>query len=216
MKIFALLLLVALAGCVTYPMLETRDGKRIAYDYARGGVEGVILLHMLDGDKSEWSGLTGFLKDAGYSVIAIDFRGHGDSEGDWSKFNDTDFQRFVYDAEAADRFLRGEGVTVKAVIGASIGANVALKLANWKEIRNVILLSPGLSYRNITIMDEAGKFSGNMLVYSGRDDAPAYQAGQVLRRDANATFIVIGGQRHGTEFIPELNYQILDFLNKAD
>lgn len=80
------------------------------------------------------------LNQAGYAVLAIDLRGHGQTGGsiDWPQVDD--------DLPRVWAYLTGRDdvdPARTAIIGASIGANLALRTAaNLPQVRGVVLLSP--------------------------------------------------------------------------
>jgi pyridoxine 5-phosphate synthase len=109
---------------------------------------GVVLVHMLSRNRSEWGGLPDRLCDAGITVLAIDLRGHGQSSG-----SPQDLPAMVQDVRAAAQWLmsrpnvRGDAL---AVVGASLGASLALLAAvDWPQVRAVGLISPSLDYRGL-------------------------------------------------------------------
>jgi len=215
MKWWALLLAVALAGCISNAsFVKTRDGKDIAYHYHEAGWRGVILLHELDGSMADWVPLEGELQTAGFSYIKIDFRGHGESQGNWELFGDGDFRNMTYDVEAAHNYLKLRGVRTVAIIGSSIGANLAFKYAIWKGVDMLVLLSPGFSYRGIDISKEIANYTGKVLVVVGKDDSYSYSAGHVFERDANATLITVTGEKHGVELVPYAKTRIINFISQ--
>jgi len=107
----------------------------------------VLLLHMLRSRRSAYEPLIPYLLDAGYSVLNVDMRGHGETGGgqDW-ELAEEDVQRWL-------NWLRQqEGVADDqiAIIGASVGSNLALVgCANDEACVTAIALSPGLDYRGI-------------------------------------------------------------------
>ncbi|MFH1750099.1 MAG: alpha/beta hydrolase [Candidatus Micrarchaeota archaeon] len=153
--------------------LKSTDGLKLAATYyksASGGREALILLHMLGRNRNDWAE---FAKraQATYDVIAVDFRGHGDSEGEIASFTEKDYLNFKLDALAAADYLDKQGKKVHAIIGASIGANIALMLAAEKKSERAVLLSPGLDYRGVKTEEHARIFMGKLLLVASDDDA---------------------------------------------
>jgi len=112
---------------------------------ARGA--GVVFLH-------GWAGYRGGphrmfvetarrLTEAGYHALRFDFRGRGDSEGDFAA---TDLDGMIDDARAARRFLVEEtGVGETYWLGICSGGNVALGAASLeKDVDGLILWSTPL------------------------------------------------------------------------
>ena len=93
--------------------LKTSDGLNIAGDhYAVKNRPGVILLHMMPADKSSWAGFALKLNEAGFGALAIDLRGHGESDGGpdgFRDFSDEDHQKSIMDVRAAVDFQIAEG-----------------------------------------------------------------------------------------------------------
>ena len=214
MRFLPLALIAILLGCTSSPSntLLTKDGKKLAYRYHEGGYSGVILLHQLDGSKEDWASLEKQLEKEGYSYIAVDLRGHGQSDGDWTSFTELDFQDMLKDVEAAHRFLRTKGVGLRAIIGASIGANLALQYGVEAGVDRLVLLSPGFNYRGIDIQDIMGKYRGKMLVVASPGDEYSYRTALALERGNNATLVSMEGSRHGTALLPDINPRIMKFL----
>ena len=148
---------VAPVGMAERVTVEAADGRLIQATLltplTSGAAPGVILLHMLGDDRTVWGevGLAADLVDAGYAVLAVDMRGHGETGGaqDWALAAD-DLARVWDDFAARDTVDEAR----TAIVGASIGANMALGLgADRPEVRGVVLLSPGLDYRGVTTAD---------------------------------------------------------------
>lgn len=148
----------------------TTDGVTIVGDYVDAGADSpqALLLHMMPATKESYTKFAEKLKEAGISSLAIDFRGHGDSTRimnqesgirkgsevlDYKNFTDAQQQAKILDVRAAVEWLtRNKQVTKNrlVVVGASIGANLALQyLAENPEVPAAVLLSPGLDYRGV-------------------------------------------------------------------
>lgn len=204
--------------------IEAADGLLLHATYsAPGGVSpfpGVILLHMLGSSRQVWEevGLTEALLAEGYVVLALDMRGHGESgsERDWDKAND-DLLR-VWDYFAGLDEVDEERT---AVIGASIGANMALRTgANQPAIKTVALLSPGLDYRRVTTDDAIVQYGNRpILIVASEEDVYAADSSRTLAEMAQGEAILhlYNGAGHGTDMFgpqPDLTDLLLNWLNQ--
>ncbi|MEX0616808.1 MAG: alpha/beta fold hydrolase [Candidatus Woykebacteria bacterium] len=160
----------------------TADGVSISASFVQSPTPKntvVLLLHQLRKDRSIWDALVQKLATSGFSSLAIDFRGHGQSGGgSWEDFSDDQFKAMIGDVEAAGRYLKERLPSSEiAIIGASIGANLALNYAVKNEVSRVVLLSPGLSYHGITTEEAASGLSKPLFVAASSDDPnPAMDA----------------------------------------
>lgn len=160
--------------------IMTADGVRIAavYDAAARPGPAALLLHMMPATKESWaeSGFTGLLVRAGFSVLAIDLRGHGQSRQtadgrqlDYKLFGDRDHQAKMLDAEAAAAWLKEKAGVVDenlAVVGASIGANLAIAFAAaHPRMPAAVALSPGLDYRGVTTPDKVRRLGPDQSLF---------------------------------------------------
>ncbi len=147
---------------------KARDGLVLTATYsppAEPKAACVVLLHMLCGKRQDWNDLVPDLRKAGYAVLAIDMRGHGDSKAggkvDMEELDDKKAEpicaQMAQDVAAAVAYLKGReevDSTRIVLIGGSIGANVALNhAARDASVRSVVLLSPGLEYMGIKTKD---------------------------------------------------------------
>ncbi|MCU0260180.1 MAG: alpha/beta hydrolase [Ilumatobacteraceae bacterium] len=99
-----------------------RDGLRIAGDeWGEPGHPLVILLHGGGQTRHAWKGTGERLAEAGYHVVAVDTRGHGDT--DWAPDGDYTQQAMVDDLVALVDQLGGER---PVLVGASMGGGIAL------------------------------------------------------------------------------------------
>lgn len=213
--------------------LTTKDNKRIAADYyqAEDPRGWVVYLHMMPATKESWRPLASYLAKNGYAGIAIDFRGHGASDGGpegYQEFSDAEHQASTKDLEAALTYLEGAGAVPKrvALIGASIGANLALKwLAEHKEYPCAVLLSAGLNYRGIKTEPLARNLcrGQRVLFAASRDDTRAGGDNAAQNETIAAAIPDEAGKEllsyetggHGTmltEAHPELAEKILNFI----
>ena len=119
---------------------------------AKPGAKAVLYLHGNDGNMSTSIGEVGPLRELGYSVFLIDYRGFGASEGAFPS------EASVYeDAEAAWRHLTGT-VRVKPsdlfIYGHSLGGAVAIELARrHPEAAGLVVESGFTSIYEMAMLD---------------------------------------------------------------
>lgn len=199
-------------------ILTTEDKVTIAANYNKvNSTIAVILVHMLNRTKEDWNTFAQTLNTNNFATLAIDIRGHGQSGGNWQHFKERDFQNIILDIKAAKTYLEQQHYTTFYIIGASIGANTALRLgAADPTINKIVLLSPGENYRGVTTFDAAQNYQGKLLIVSSKDDPQSYTASEQIARlapHAATLFYTRGG--HGTTLLttqPELAENIITFL----
>lgn len=162
--------------------IKTTDDVEIAADYypVEKSIRGAVLIHMMPETRQSFRICAEKLQARGISALAIDLRGHGDSirgpQGktlDYKTFSDTDHQQSIRDLEAGIQFLRTKGISDIYLIGASIGANLALQaLAEDSALRGAVVLSPGYNYRGIETLPLVMRLhSGQRVLFAAsRDD----------------------------------------------
>lgn len=177
-RISLIILLILLTSCTMAKTsetisLETSDQLNISADFYKASSDkGVILLHMLARSKEDWKDFASFLQQNRYNVIAIDFRGHGQSDGTLQNFTEKEFNKMLLDVDAAKLFLKSKGISRLGIIGASIGANTALNYAaSDSNISTVILMSPGLDYRGVKTEAIMVKYSRSVFIIVSKDDS---------------------------------------------
>ncbi len=172
--------------------IKTEDGVEIIGDYYLAGAENataVLLLHMMPSTRKSWVEFVGKLNEAGFSALAIDLRGHGDSlnksDGtyvNYKNFSNAEHQSSIHDVEASVDFLKQKGVGKIMVIGASIGANLALQYASLhNDIRAAVLLSPGLDYRGVLTDHLPEHFQRGQAVYYVASSEDSYAVESVRK-----------------------------------
>ncbi len=147
------------------------------------------------------------LAEKNIASLAIDLRGHGESSaGDPSDL----------DVQAALAWLAASGfpATHIALMGASIGANLALRaLAQNQDIHAAVLLSPGSDYHGVTTLDAATRIDPSQALFiaasSGDDQQSFLDAQEIIRlapsQEKNwKPFTQAGHAMHLLESHPEL------------
>jgi pimeloyl-ACP methyl ester carboxylesterase len=136
--------------------LKTSDGWKLTanYDAPKKAKAAVVLLHGLDSSKEEWGPLVEALDARGIASLAIDLRGHGKSLGPhdgqttWHTFlpgPEGDWAMLWHDAEAGAKYLQKKGFGTLGLVGASLGAEAALRAGvQLPDVKFAALLSPVL------------------------------------------------------------------------
>ncbi len=158
---------------------KTSDNINIVGNfYDSKSSKNIILLHMFSKTKESWGNFPNELKKNGFNVLAIDLRGHGESDLDYNSFTDKDFNSIVKDVEAAVSYMKNKNNGKIYLIGASIGANTVLNYAVQFKADKVVLLSPGLNFKGIKT--DASKLNTQVLFVTSKDDTYSYQSTQKL------------------------------------
>jgi dienelactone hydrolase len=151
--VLSVLTSVVAAGLLTFPSvlraqqlvsLPTPDGGTVAADQYGAGNRGVVLAHGGRFDKSSWKTQAQALADAGFRVLAIDFRASVQSRAGRESACLYDESCLAVDVLAAVRYLRRAGAKTVSVVGASLGGGAAARAtveASEGEIDRVVLLA---------------------------------------------------------------------------
>jgi dienelactone hydrolase len=135
--------------------LKSPDGTALKASYFPSGRPGpgMLLFHACNRDRSSWNDLATAAAARGFHVVALDYRGYGESRG--TRSDDPQQQQWIADREwpgdidAAYAWLTSQPGVDKTRIGAagaSCGVNQAVQLARrHPEVRTVVLLSGGLA-----------------------------------------------------------------------
>lgn len=198
--------------------LKTRDNFEIIGDYyavLTKNAPAAVLIHMMPATKESWKVFAKKLNETGFHCLAIDLRGHGESQGGpdgFRGFNDEDHQASVYDVESAvDYFIR-KGIPLEkiSIIGASIGANLALQFqSRHSEIKSSVLLSPGFDYHGIEIEKAAKKLNSDQAIFlaaGGENDAYSTETANKLYNLAQSSdkqIKIFRDVGHGTTIFKE-------------
>ncbi|MBI4053097.1 MAG: alpha/beta hydrolase [Candidatus Diapherotrites archaeon] len=201
---------------------RTFDNVTIVGDFyfSGAGAKTVLLLHELGNDRHVWDNFIPKLLDAGYNVLAIDFRGHGESKIQngsiitYKAFLDDDWQLLTQDQKSARDFLFGTKDKLSnngiIVAGASIGANAGINFARSNpEVEKVVLLSAGESYHGLTVSGgmvssmNSQKGMTKVLLVSSADDKYSYDSSQKIAAGApkNTELINLEKAGHGTQML---------------
>ena len=117
------LVVAASAAAQQHVSFDTQDGGLVYADLYGQGDRGVVLAHGGRFNKESWAKQAHVLVEAGFRVLAFDFRGYGKSHGPGQA--DIFTAPLHLDVLAAIRYLRKTGVKAVSVVGASLGGGAA-------------------------------------------------------------------------------------------
>lgn len=208
------------------------DGHQISADFYAPATKPkapppmVILLHMYRSDRTAWAPLIQPLREAGFAVLALDLRGHGESATTETRDkviarDQQIFRDMQNDVRGAYDFLAGRGDVDRArfaLVGASVGTSIALQYAAKDRSVDVIVgLSPGLNYLGIDSTGDIHQVSGRkVLLISPREEADAPRTLKAQGHDVDVR-IITEAQAHGTDLfgkVPGLERDIVEYLKR--
>ena len=121
--LLATLLLTRFAAAQEHVSFPTEDGGVVYADIYGKGERGVVLAHGGRFNKESWQKQAETLVSAGFRVLALDFRGYGQSRGPGD--SDPMDAPLHLDVLAAVRYLRKTDVKSVSIVGGSMGAGAA-------------------------------------------------------------------------------------------
>lgn len=176
---------------------STQDGGLIYADLYGAGDRGVVLAHGGQFNKESWREQALTLTKSGFRVLAIDFRGYGQSRaGAQTRQPDEDARRL--DVLAAIDYLRRTGSSTISLVGASMGGDYAAEATetNPDKIDRLVLLAAG-AYTPLV------KSTARKLFIMSRDDVIGDNAPRLVeirrqyeRASGPKEFVMLEGSAH--------------------
>jgi pimeloyl-ACP methyl ester carboxylesterase len=215
---------------VTFP---AADGFRISADYYPPPVAEAraaplaVLLHGYAGDRKGWPDLLVPLHEAGFAILALDLRGHGDSSTTEShqaveKREPELFKRMQNDVLGAYQWLVEQPKTDRArfvLVGADVGASIALQYAaKDRSVDAVVCLSPGLNYLGLDSSGDIRQITGRPILLLATEDER--DAPYTLEQKTTGVSVRVFHAKpaHGTELlqrVPDVARDIASFVRSA-
>jgi len=158
----------------------------------------LIMLHGLGSNQEEWQSFMKRIVQYGAGLLSFDMRGHGDSTTKNGKEKVT-YETFGMDAKGSDwdkmvddlaiaveMLVKEKGIKKSKIVllGASLGANICFSYAaRDKDIKQIVMLSPGLNYAGITTLDKTPAFMDRyILIAASPNDTFAFSEFQAYCR----------------------------------
>lgn len=192
--------------------------------------QAALFIHGRGSDHAGWEIIRKPLEEKGWSTLAIDLRGHGRSEGPppdkrrrYDQFDD--YHSMMFDVTAAADFIHStlypKPYTL-AIVGSSIGANLALGYAaDHFEARAVVALSPGIDYRGLRGDDYLYQYHRPLAIITAKDDHTYGEVQKLLKvpglDKAKLWYQEFETGGHGRDLLrnhPDLLPQLCDWLEK--
>ena len=192
------------------------DGGVVWADLYGAGDRGVVLAHGVRFDKASWAKQAEVLAKAGFRVLAIDFRGYGKSHGA-DKSAPGGGEKYQ-DILAAVRYLRENGATSIAVIGASMGGGAAASAlihARPGEIDRLVLLA------HVPVAEPERLTGPKLFAVASGDGLAAKVKEQFEKAPEPKELLILDGSAHAqflfeTDQGERLMARILDFLSRTE
>jgi dienelactone hydrolase len=207
--------------------LRSPDGITLKASFFSAGRPGpgLLLFHACNRDRSSWNSLATAAAIRGFHVLAMDFRGYGQSGG--TRGDDPQQLQWIADREwpgdidAAYAWLTSQpGVDKRrmAAAGASCGANQSVQLARrHSEVRTVVLLSGAIAPNGREFIRDAAWLP--ILGAASHDDGGAVETlrwAMGWSRNPSNKFLEYQAAGHGTDMFAvekELQVQMLTWLD---
>jgi pimeloyl-ACP methyl ester carboxylesterase len=198
----------------------TSDSLKVSATLVGSGASGVVLGHMLGGDRADWLPFARRLARDGYAVVALDFRGHG-------KTPKRPIGNLEREMLAAAGFLKQQGAQRVALVGASMGGTAVVKAAasgragaSGAPAAIIVISSPMRFGAYVTAADLAQLTTPSLWIL-GKDDADFVAPMRTMYTGARGpkTFHAYPGDWHGTQFFDsphaaDFTRRMLTFLRR--
>ncbi|HEV8057249.1 MAG TPA: alpha/beta fold hydrolase, partial [Actinomycetota bacterium] len=185
---------------------ESRDGVTLEGRLFGDGSTGVVMSHMQPADQRSWFAFANRLADQGYLVLTYDFRGYcPGGEGGCSQ-GERDIAAIWQDVLGAEDFVRSQGATKVALVGASMGGTASLVAAGQEgnDVAAVITLSAPESIEGLVVdAPLLQREQANKLFIAGVGDATAAASAEHLSEIAPPPkrVAIIPVDDHGTDLL---------------
>jgi alpha-beta hydrolase superfamily lysophospholipase len=216
---------VSPAGAATTVTFAAEDGVQLTatvWEPAGRATAGVVLVHMLTRTRQDWDRVGEGFAQRGIVAVALDLRGHGDSQGAYSSEDQAPLAR---DVAAAIRYLQSRHdpqVTSIGVAGVSAGATLAvMAAASSPSVKSMALISPGLEYRGLRLEEPLKRVAERpaLLVASSEDAYAARTVRALAGTGPGARELqLLDGAGHGMRIFrsrPDLIQVLVDWFSRT-
>lgn len=193
----------------------------------------IIMIHALAENKKIWKEYAKTLTQKGYSVLALDMRGHGESNTDrngkkhyWRSFSKEDWQKTYTDVTSGIEYLKANYPQANTneimIIGSSVGSSVAVISAEKEKqhVKGLILLSPLNKYKGIETRVPLVEYGNHpLMVIVSETDRISFDAAKDLVKYAQGEheIILVKNAGHGIFMLkeePKLKTIMYEWIDK--
>ncbi len=180
------------------------------------GKKGVIISHGFSSNKENVSIYSKFLQSKGYSTLAFDYSGHGESEGDISNTTATAWKD---DLNAAIDFMKQhcDGI---AMLGFSLGGMSSLLCSEHSKA--TIAIAPPTNFRKLVThfiktglvkkLKEFIDFGGLSIKHSFITDSAKYDMKKIMKKIKCPILIIHGDE---DDIVPlSQSQEIIEYINE--
>ena len=210
-------LAVAMAACGgDGPKADLSDSRAVSFESADGialegrlfgdGGTAVVLSHMLPSDQRSWFAFADRLAGEGYLVLTYDFRGYCPGGQGGCSQGERNISAIWQDVLGAVAFVRSQGATNVALVGASMGGTASLVAAGQEgvDVEVVVTLSAPESIEGLVVdASLLQQEQANKLFIAGLGDAEAAASAQHLSEIAPPPkrVEIVPVDDHGTDLL---------------
>lgn len=188
----------------------TADGVTLRGELVQGDATWCVLVHDEGEDIDAWRALRPGLVAQGWTVLALDLRGHGGSDGDW------DASRGLLDVDLPVTLARRSGATHVCVFGVGLGGLLALQATEralaepgFALADSLVLISPG-PLDGLDPMTLRGQGLAKLILSGGRDPGRA-DADALQRASIGWTLgVTVGTELRGSALVERFGSVVLD------
>ncbi len=184
--------------------LKAADNVAISGVESGTGAKGVVLIHGDGRSAADWANFATKLASQGFHVVALDLRGHGASPQP-APLTDADWPKMVADVDAAAAYLRTKGAKEIVLVGADVGASLALNAAAKDPgITSVVMLSPTVTAHGVKVSDALATYGQRpLMLVAATGDTMSAKAASLLEPKAMGpkTLQLLEGSGSGVQLL---------------
>lgn len=185
----------AAPGAEAITVRATDDRPLDARLWARDPSRLVIYVHEYQRTQRDWWTEAARGGPADPSALTVDLRGHGDSGGDHQ-----DFELMPGDIRRVIEYARGRGYQRITLVGAGLGATVAVIVARDDPAITVAGLSLAADFAGLDALEAAKASASRLNVVASRDDLSARESLEQVIRATHldpSRAVLLPGRAHG-------------------